>query len=133
MIVAVADTHTALWYLLQNPSLSVRARRFIDEVASAGNEVAISSISLAEIVYLVEKKRLPASAYHDLRIAVSDPDFVLEQIPFTGEIVDAMRQVTRDQVPDMPDRMIAATALYLGVPLISRDGRITTSSIETIW
>ena len=44
-----------------------------------------------------------------------------------------MRQVSRDSVPDMPDRIVAATAVYLGVPVISRDGRIRASSIQTIW
>jgi PIN domain nuclease of toxin-antitoxin system len=33
----------------------------------------------------------------------------------------------------MPDRIIAATALSLGVPVISRDGKIRTSAVETIW
>jgi PIN domain nuclease of toxin-antitoxin system len=33
----------------------------------------------------------------------------------------------------MPDRVIAATALSLAVPVISRDGKIRDSQIETIW
>ncbi|MDY7076564.1 MAG: hypothetical protein SXV54_06520 [Chloroflexota bacterium] len=44
-----------------------------------------------------------------------------------------MRQVPREQVPDLPDRVIAATALYLGVPLISRDRKIRLSDVTTIW
>ena len=55
MIVGVADTHTALWYLHKNPRLSVRARTFMDDAALAGHGIALSPISLAEIVYLVEK------------------------------------------------------------------------------
>ena len=31
------------------------------------------------------------------------------------------------------DDVIAATALYLGVPLISRDRKIRLTDIETIW
>jgi predicted nucleic acid-binding protein len=38
--------------------------------------------------------------------------------------LEAMRQVPRAQVPDLPDRIVAATAAYLRVPVISRDGRI---------
>ncbi len=63
MIVGVADTHAALWYLLDNPLISATARRFIDDAAAAGNEIALSPVSLAEIVYLTEKNRLPVSAY----------------------------------------------------------------------
>ncbi len=44
-----------------------------------------------------------------------------------------MMAIPRDQVPDMPDRIIAATAAHLGVPLISRDGKIRASSVTTIW
>jgi len=42
-------------------------------------------------------------------------------------------RVERAQIPDLPDRIIAATALYLGLPLISRDRRILLSDVDTIW
>jgi PIN domain nuclease of toxin-antitoxin system len=133
VIAGVADTHAALWYLLKNPHLSSAARRFMDDAASAGHDIVLSPISLAEIIYLVEKNRLPASAYDDLRKALADPDYVIEEAPFTAEIVEAMRQIPRDAVPDMPDRIVAATAVYLGVPVISRDGRIRASNVRTVW
>lgn len=129
----VADTHAALWYVLKNPRLSLRAHSFIEEAATAGLNIAVSAISLAEIVYLVEKKRLPVSVYVELKAVLSDTGSVLEEVPFSGETAEAMRMVPRDAVPDMPDRMIAATAIHLGVPVISRDGRIRASSVETIW
>jgi PIN domain nuclease of toxin-antitoxin system len=133
MIAGVADTHTALWYLLKNPRLSATARQFMDDAAAAGHDIVLSPISLAEIVYLVEKNRLPASAYHELKNALADPDCVIEEAPFTVEIVDAMRQVPRADVPDMPDRIVAATGVYLGVPVISCDGRIRSSNVHTVW
>lgn len=133
MIVGVADTHTALWYLHRNPRLSVKARTFMDDAAQAGHDIALSPISLAEIVYLVEKNRLPVSAYEELKAALADPGYVIEEAPFTAEVVEALRQVPRAEVPDMPDRIVAGTALYLRVPVISRDGRIQSSSIQTVW
>jgi PIN domain nuclease of toxin-antitoxin system len=133
MIAGVADTHTALWYLLKNPELSAPARQFIDDAGAGGHDILLSPVSLAEIVYLVEKRRLPESAYHQLRTALSDPDYVIEEAPFTGEVVDAMRQVPRAEIADMPDRIVAATAVYFGVPVISRDGRIRASNLQTVW
>jgi predicted nucleic acid-binding protein len=53
--------------------------------------------------------------------------------PVDRVVVDALGQINRDEVPDMPDRIIAATALALGVPLLSRDRKIRASSLETIW
>lgn len=51
----------------------------------------------------------------------------------TVEIVAALATISRDSVPDMPDRIIAATAKDLGLPLISRDSKITASGINVIW
>ena len=129
----VADTHAALWYLLKNPSLSATARRFMDEAAEAGYGIGVSPISLAEIVYRVEKNRLPASPYRDLKDALADPEYVIEEAPFNGEIVETMLKVSRAEVPDMPDRIVAATGMHIGVPVISRDGRIRSSSVKTVW
>ena len=33
----------------------------------------------------------------------------------------------------MPDRTIAATALHLGLPLISRDRKIQLAGLQMIW
>jgi PIN domain nuclease of toxin-antitoxin system len=134
MIAGVADTHTALWYLYDDARLSVAAADFIDQAAATGSQIVVSAITLAEIVYLIEKNRLPAtSAYTDLKAVLGDPDHVFKEAPFTVEIVDAMRQVPRADVPDMPDRIVAATAVYFGVPVISRDGKIRASNVSTIW
>lgn len=133
MISGVADTHTALWHLFDDPRLSRPAADFIDQAARARRRIAVSSVSLAEVVYLVERNRLPPSAYEDLKAALVDSDHVLKEAPFTSEIVDAMRRVPRAAVPEMPDRIVAATAVYFGVPVISRDRRIQSSMVRTVW
>jgi PIN domain nuclease of toxin-antitoxin system len=132
-VAGVSDTHTALWYVYGDARLSKRAKQFIDESAASVRKIAVSVISLAEIVYLVEKKRVPTSAYYDLRGALSDPEHVFVEEPLHSDVVEAMRQVQRDEIPDMPDRIVAATAIYFRVPVISRDGRIRASTVETIW
>ena len=95
MIVGVADTHAALWYLYKNPRLSVTARTFMDDAAAGGHHIALSPISLAEIVYLVEKNRLSVSAYEDLRAALSDPEYVIEEAPFSKERISASGRAER--------------------------------------
>jgi predicted nucleic acid-binding protein len=64
---------------------------------------------------------------------VESDDALLVEIPFDRNIALTLRQVDRSQIPDLPDRIFAATALYLNVPVISRDRRIQLSSIDTIW
>jgi hypothetical protein len=45
----------------------------------------------------------------------------------------AFESVSRAEVPDLPDRIVSATAVALGVPLVSRDGKIRGSQVLTIW
>ena len=140
MIDGVADTHAALWYVFGDPRLSASAKSVFETAASSRHKIVVSVISLAEVVYLlaevvylVEKGRLSATAYADLQRALHDFDHVLQEAPVTAEIIAAMRDVPRVEIPDMPDRIVAATALYFGVPAISRDGRIRASNIQTVW
>ena len=133
MIAGVAGTHAALWYLFGDSRLSASAKTFIDEAARSGRKVVLSVISLAGILYLIEKNRLPFSAYEKLRQALGVVEYVIDEAPLTTGIVEAMKQVPRADVPDMPDRIVAATAVYFGVPVISRDGRIRASNVLTIW
>jgi len=132
-ITGVADIHTALWHLFDDPRLSAIARAFIDAAAAARQKIAISSISLAEVVYPIEKNRLPPSACDELILALEDPEHVFTEAVFTAAIVQSTRKVSRAEVPDMPDRMVAATAVYFELPVISRDGRIRAASLNTVW
>jgi PIN domain nuclease of toxin-antitoxin system len=133
MIAAVADTHAALWYLFDDIRLSAPARAIIAQAAFARQKIAISAISLVEVVYLVEKGRIVASAYEDLVRALEDPEHVFVEAAVSAAIVDSMPRVSRAEVPDMPDRIVAATGISLGVPVISRDKRIRGASLTTVW
>jgi predicted nucleic acid-binding protein len=133
MLRAVADTHTVIWYLFADERLSATARAAIEEAASSGDQIAFSSITLAEIIYLSEKGRIPMAALERLLTVLDREDTVLVEIPFDRHIALALRQIERNQVPDLPDRLIAATALYLGLPLISRNHRIQVAGLKTIW
>jgi predicted nucleic acid-binding protein len=108
-------------------------QRFIDEAAASRRKILISSISMAELVYLVEKSRLPQDAYDQLAESLGDPEHVFAEAAFTIAIVQAMRQISRTGVPDMPDRMIAATAVYYDVPILSRDRHIRSANVKTVW
>lgn len=63
MIKAIADTHTIIWYLYNDPRLSVTAKAFFNTTEAEGNQIGLATISLAEIVYLVEKRRVPDDAF----------------------------------------------------------------------
>lgn len=129
----VADTHAVIWYILNEHSLSKTARGGFEHAAASGDPVYVSAISLVEIHYLVEKGKLSTTFVDRLESALSDSEAVLVAIPVTFEIAHAVGRIARGEIPDMPDRIIAATALHLGVPLITRDRKIRASSIQSIW
>jgi PIN domain nuclease of toxin-antitoxin system len=132
MIVAIADTHATIWYLYSDPRLSA-ASAFIDETVAAGDHIVISAITIAEMIYLIEKGRIPTGTLDDLRAATADPASVLRHVAFDEGIATKMAEVPRRQIPDLPDRVIGATALLYGVPVLSRDNRIRSSNVRTVW
>ena len=133
MVRVVADTHAVIWYLSADSRLPASARAMIDQAATAGDQVAFSAITLVEIVYLIEKGRIPPDTYNRLLAAVGSERAGLTVVPLDETVAEFLIQVSRDRVPDMPDRIIVATALRLGVPLISRDRKIQVSGVSTVW
>jgi len=133
MILAVADTHAIIWYLANDSRLGANAKATFAEAVRKGDEIAISAITLVEIVYLVERNRIPAGYFSQLMNDVDSNDSVLVEVALSPPIVRTLTKVDWSQVPDMPDRIITATALHLNVPVISRDHKIQASNVQTIW
>jgi len=130
---AVLDTHAAIWYVFIRKRLSQDALRFIRRSVDNGTPIYVSAISLVETIYLIERGRIPLEAAQRLAAGLKDPASGLLVAPVDSDVAEAVHRVPRDIVPDMPDRIIAATALRLGLPLISRDLRIQSAGIKTIW
>lgn len=89
---------------------------------------------LVEVIYLVEKDYLPAVAWERISEHLKQPRSGLELVPLDLGVAQALQRIPRDLVPDMPDRIIAATALHLGLPLVSRDKDIRDSgTVKIVW
>ena len=133
MAALIVDTHAAVWYLSDSVRLSSVALEALERTSASGDPIFLASISLVEIIYLVEKERLPEAALERLEAALADPGTPFDIVPLHADIARLLRQIPRDQVPDMPDRIIAGTALWLGVPLVTRDRKIQASALSSIW
>jgi PIN domain nuclease of toxin-antitoxin system len=70
---------------------------------------------------------------NDVHAATADPQAVLKYVPVDENIAMKMADIPRKDVPDLPDRVIAATGLFYAVPVLSRDGQIRSSIVRTIW
>lgn len=129
----VADTHSVIWYLSRSPRLSTPARNAIHDAINAGYPVYVSAVTVAEVTYLAEKGRLTAEQLQELIAVLHRPDSGFRVATFDLATAEALAKISRNVVPDMPDRMIAATASHLGLPLVSVDSDIRRSGIAIIW
>jgi PIN domain nuclease of toxin-antitoxin system len=129
----VTDTHALIWYLEDSPNLSVAANKEFDKCDKGEITIYIPTICLVEIVYLQERRRISADMKYQLDTALASGSSGLALVNLSAEIVDALSTIPRDTVPDMPDRIIAATAKQMSLPLISRDARIISSGISIVW
>jgi PIN domain nuclease of toxin-antitoxin system len=129
----VIDTHSAIWYLEKSASLSDSGFDAIDTAARTGGNICLASISLVEVTYLIEKSRIRKEALERLVQACTDSATGWILVPLDMDVVQSISKVARDLVPDMPDRIIAATALHLNLPLVTRDSKLRASGIRTIW
>ena len=130
---AVLDTHAAVWYLLDSTKLSESVYSLIDGAAASGTPTYISAVSLVEVVYLVERGRIHANAFDRFTSELDNENPAFTVVPLDAHVATALKRIPRKVVPDMPDRIIAATALHLGLPLVTRDRRLQAAGIKTIW
>lgn len=134
----VADTNAILWWYFDPPRLSPPARQTLTTAIATGR-LYISAVTLVELVYLEGRSGFPyPGAFGRVSALVADPVEALEILPVTVQVAAAMFQVARAEVPDMPDRIIAATAVAHNLPLVSSDtdirGSATLNSlIPVIW
>ena len=130
----IVDTHTAVWYFANSPEISVSATQTIDNAIANGDAVILSAISIVEIIYLIDKGKLSQQTLNRLvqYLKLPNSSFVTQDL--TEEIAQTLAQIPRSTVPDMPDRIIAATALHLNLSLVTKDSKIRAlPNIQTIW
>lgn len=130
----VIDTHAAIWYFANSPEISVLATEKIDNTIAKGDAIILSTISIVEIIYLIDKSKLVPQTLARLMQYLKLPNNGFISQDLTEDISLTLQQIPRSTVPDMPDRIIAATALHLNLPLVTKDHKIQKlQTIQTIW
>jgi PIN domain nuclease of toxin-antitoxin system len=129
----VTDTHGLIWYLEDSPFLGAQAQQAFDSCDRGESLIYVPIICLVELIYLQEKGRITPALFQQFQdeLLAGNTGFLLADL--TLEVTNALARIPRNDVPDMPDRIITATALHLRLPLISRDRRIQLAYLQTIW
>lgn len=129
----VLDTHTWIWFVSKPEVLSKRAKKAVS-AAVEEKSVLISSISVWEVALLVIKKRLTLSLDVTDWIAKSEGLPFIQFIEISNAIAVKSVNLPQPLHPDPADRIIIATALSAGVPLVTKDKKLLNyPHVKTIW
>lgn len=127
------DTHALIWWVADAPRLSARAKRAIRAALREGH-VAASTISLFEIATAIRRGRLvlavpPEQWLADIRRL---PELRFEAV--SAEIAEVAGSFDEAVPGDPADRIIAATAITLGLKLVTADGKLRRApKLQTVW
>lgn len=127
----VLDTCALVYDSLSPERLTDRASSALEH-AAARSELACSDISLWELAMLVERGRLDPGTDAETFLGLVIDARALRVLPITPAI--AALSVRLDLHGDPADRIIAATSVVHGVPLITSDGALRGSAeVDTLW
>jgi PIN domain nuclease of toxin-antitoxin system len=118
------DTHIALWLASGDDRLTERTRRRIDETWQSDGRILLSAVSAWEIAMLVDKSLI------DLGLPVQEwierlldrPG--LDALPLDHVSATLAYRLHHLEHRDPADRLLVASAITAGCPLVTYDGRI---------
>ncbi len=138
----VTDTHPLVWHLQEisadqsrrRRGLSPRARRIFSGADGGLEAILIPSIVLVETVYLSERGLVSVALVDRLLTHLAGPSENYRVAPLDLEVVAYLRDISPSVVPDMPDRIIAATARAKKTRLITRDESLARAAgVSVVW
>jgi predicted nucleic acid-binding protein len=115
---------------LENRRLEPEASDILQKAEAEQVVVYIPAIVFAEILYLSERQKIKTSLNDVSDYLTNHPGFV--EYPLSLHVIRAAQQIT--DIPELHDRLIAATAKALDTKLITNDLKIRASSfVQTVW
>jgi PIN domain nuclease of toxin-antitoxin system len=130
--VILVDTHVVVWLAFDESRLSVKAKAAIDNARRNGDGLAISDITLLELATLASKGHIRLSISLESFLQEVEARFVV--LPISGRACARAMVLPPAYPKDPADRIIGATALVEGLPLLTADRQILRSKVlRTIW
>jgi len=127
------DTHVWIWFVSNPEKLSKKARASVDQAMKA-NGILISSISAWEVALLAANDRLQLTMDVADWIAKSESVPFIRFVPVDNSIAIKSVNLAQPLHNDPADRIIIATAIQVGVPMVTKDEKILNYPyVKTIW
>lgn len=128
------DTHAWVWFIHAPEDLGKHARAAVEKARAAGEPLHISCISTWEVHMLCAKGRLALAVDPGVWVTRCERLDLLRFHPVNNTIAHMAVTTCSVMHPDPADRMIVATARYLGASVITRDDKIRSCGlVRCIW
>lgn len=125
----VTDT-MALVLCLEQRKSGTQAKSLFDSAQRGETVIHVPSLVFAEILYLFDKGRIKTSLKQLENYLAQYPN--VRECPMSFAMIQAAANI--DDIRELHDRLIAGTAVYLGVSLITNDPVIIASRfVKTVW
>jgi len=124
------DTVTLVRHFTEQGQIGKQAALILDGIEkNTTDKFSISVVSLMEVMYLAEKKRITIDLQQTLKLINASNRYNI--VNLTAEIL-----ITAETIDfyELHDRLILATAKWLDIPIISSDSLFPqVSGITVIW
>lgn len=128
----VTDTQCLLWYMAEDRRLPRTARAAFEAAEEGRTQILVSSITLVEAIFLLQRQRVPEAIISQLMMLSEEPNASIYVVPLDMAVVRAVRDFGPAAVPELPDRIIAATARALDILLITTDPVMAESGLVKV-
>ena len=118
----VTDTQALVKFMMGRKVINDACHQAFLDADQGKNVIIIPAIVVMEMMYLFEKSRIGVDLLQAEDLMQS-ANYQFE--PLSLEVLKVASEI--NDIPELHDRLIAATAKYLGIPIITNDPEILAS------
>jgi len=123
----VTDTQALVKFMMGQKVINDKSHQAYQSADKGESTIIVPAIVLMEMLYLFEKNRI------DVGLLQTEDLFKSQNYQFEPLSFDILKTASEiNDIPELHDRLIAATARYLGLPLITNDPVIRTSQFVEV-